>query len=181
MKPVKNTSKLNRICFTFSRAASGYPRIARHLFTMDPITFANRANCHEVLRTEPTTNSFQTKNETLNYYYKMKVMTCQNWYNFWTTCMSGWHKVKLFALPVFDRSEYYVQISANRKEEFECCRVGKVPTPPVFAFFSDVILRDDGGAPDIWHIAIIEYVLIALLFFLATAHVAGAMLRPSIP
>lgn len=43
------------------------------------------------------------------------------------------------------------------------------PTPPAFAYFFDVFLRYDGGAPVIWPISISEYVVIALLRFLAAA------------
>lgn len=43
------------------------------------------------------------------------------------------------------------------------------PDPPVFAYYSDVILQDDGGAPAIWHIVITEYVVSALLRLLTAA------------
>lgn len=45
-----------------------------------------------------------------------------------------------------------------------------VPTPPDFAYYPDVVLRDDFGAPAIWHIAIFDVVEIELLHFLAAAH-----------
>lgn len=41
--------------------------------------------------------------------------------------------------------------------------------PAVFAFYSDVIFWNDGGAPAIWHVTITEYVVIALLRFLTDA------------
>lgn len=53
------------------------------------------------------------------------------------------------------------------QEKFECCRVLAVPTPQIFAYFSDVSLQHGGGAPAILHIAITEYMIIALLRFIA--------------
>lgn len=39
------------------------------------------------------------------------------------------------------------------------------PTLPISAHYSDVVLRDEGGALAIWHIAINGYTVIALLRF----------------
>lgn len=53
-----------------------------------------------------------------------------------------------------------------------------VPTLPVLAYYSDVFLHDDSVAPAIWHIAITEYVVIALLrFFAAARDRAGVVAR----
>lgn len=41
--------------------------------------------------------------------------------------------------------------------------------PRRFSRITDLVLRDDGGAPAIWKVAITEYVVIALLSFLAAA------------
>lgn len=45
-----------------------------------------------------------------------------------------------------------------------------VSTLPDFAYFPDIVLSDEGGAPAIWHIVITDYVIIALLRFLAADH-----------
>lgn len=44
-----------------------------------------------------------------------------------------------------------------------------VSTPPVFAYYSDVVLKNEGGAPAIYRIAIIVNVEVALLCFLPAA------------
>lgn len=72
-----------------------------------------------------------------------------------------------FLLPQSAGSEYYCWISENCQENFECSCVLKVPTPPVFAYLSDVVLQHDHSASEIWHIGITEYVVIALLRILA--------------
>lgn len=64
--------------------------------------------------------------------------------------------------------EYHVRISANWREESECCRVLTVPTLLVFAYYSGVFLRENGGLPAIWRTAITEHVVMALLRLLVT-------------
>lgn len=49
-----------------------------------------------------------------------------------------------------------------------------VPAPSVFAYYSEVVLRDDDGASAIWRISNTEYVLTGLLLFL-TAALDGAV------
>lgn len=77
--------------------------------------------------------------------------------------------VELLTLLSSARSEYYVRILSYWQDEFECCGLLAVPTPLVFAYFSDVVLQDHGGASPTWHIAIIQYVVIALLCILGPA------------
>lgn len=48
-----------------------------------------------------------------------------------------------------------------------------VPTTPVFTYYSDNVLQDDGGAPTIWPIVINEVVGIASLRFLVAARVGA--------
>lgn len=87
--------------------------------------------------------------------------------------MSGWNKAELFALPPSVYSEYYVRKSANWQEESNCWLELTAPAPPVVLHQSDVVLRDEGGTPAIWHIVIAEYVVIALLCFLTAARDAA--------
>lgn len=84
--------------------------------------------------------------------------------------MSGWHNVEIFALSPWGRSEYYVLVSTNWQDEFYCGRMLIVLTPPVFAYYSEAVLRYDCGAPAIWSIAITEYVVMAFLRMLGAAH-----------
>lgn len=44
-----------------------------------------------------------------------------------------------------------------------------VPTPPASSYYSRVALANDGSRPAIWHIEIMEYVVIAVLHFPADA------------
>lgn len=49
-----------------------------------------------------------------------------------------------------------------------------VPILAVSAYYSEVILWDDGGAQVIWHISITEYMVYGLLSFLAAARERSA-------
>lgn len=56
------------------------------------------------------------------------------------------HIVELFASLLSTGSEYYVQVSVNWQEEFECHRLLRGQTPSDFANYSDVVLQNDVGA-----------------------------------
>lgn len=43
------------------------------------------------------------------------------------------------------------------------------PDPAGFAYYSEVFLQNEGGAPAIWHISLTLYVIISLLSFLGSA------------
>lgn len=97
--------------------------------------------------------------------------------------MPGWHNVELFTLPPLARSEYYVQISGNWLEEFEGWLLLPVPKWPAFAYYSDIVLRNGGNGPTIWHTPITEYAVIALLCSLAPARdgtVGAACIEPCV-
>lgn len=63
--------------------------------------------------------------------------------------ISGWHNVDIFAFPPLAPLEYFVWISRNRQEESECGHVLTFPTRHIFAYYSDVALRDDVNVPEI--------------------------------
>lgn len=84
--------------------------------------------------------------------------------------MPGWHSVELFVMPPSDRSEYYVKVPSNYENVFECGCVLTVPAQPVYANYSNVELSEDAKKSAIWQIAIMQYVVIAFLCFLAAAH-----------
>lgn len=44
-----------------------------------------------------------------------------------------------------------------------------VPTPLAFAYYSDVVEPDDGGAPVIWDISMSEHDVVSILYLITTA------------
>lgn len=95
--------------------------------------------------------------------------------------ISEWNDVALFDYPPSASSEYYVGILGSWQEEFECCGVLMVPPQPVFAYYSDLVLRCDGGAPVLSHISITDYLVIALPRILTAARDVPSVLLASIP
>lgn len=83
--------------------------------------------------------------------------------------MSHWPNTKPFSLPPSTQFNYYSRISRAGREELECFHMLTVPTPPGFAYLSDIILLHDSGATSIWHFTPTEYLVIAGLPFLAAA------------
>lgn len=88
--------------------------------------------------------------------------------------MSGWPNIELFALLLSVPSEYYVRISMNVQDEFECSPVFTVPTLPVFVYYPDVFLRDGGSTAANWHVVINDYVFIVLFCLLPSARNGAA-------
>lgn len=63
-----------------------------------------------------------------------------------------------------------MKISPNGKEEFEGDHKSTVQIPPIFTYYSNVVLAEYESSPVIWHVPTTEYVWIAVLCLLADAH-----------
>lgn len=65
--------------------------------------------------------------------------------------LAAWHNVELFAAPPSIRTELYAK-RPPRWEHVECCHVLSVPTPLVWAYFSNPFNSSYPGAEVVWHV-----------------------------
>lgn len=52
---------------------------------------------------------------------------------------------------------------------YECCPLLSVPSPPIFTHYSSVILENKFAASSLWHLAITECCVLAVMHFLVVA------------
>lgn len=73
--------------------------------------------------------------------------------------LAGWHKVELFAiLPAF-REELYA-VRPEWWEHVACCRIWSVRTPPILAYYMNVVIVDHFRASVVWHRTALEFVIL---------------------
>lgn len=89
--------------------------------------------------------------------------------------MVRWHNVKILALPPGMGREYYASGPAWGSGS-ESIRVLSLPTPHVFANYSNIILIRERSDGLIWCIAVAEFAFLALLWFLGALQVATVAL-----
>lgn len=82
---------------------------------------------------------------------------------------SGCHNVELFLFRPIICDKYYVKILLSWDDKIECGHVLTVLTPQVFAVYSHAALASDSSALEIWHVAVTEYFMLAVLRFLSLA------------
>lgn len=81
----------------------------------------------------------------------------------------SWHKVKELHLPRSVRSDHYVEILSNLKEEFECGCLLKVPTMLLQSWYYDVVPKGNCSSRLVWRIKMMEYGAVTVIFFLEVA------------
>lgn len=77
----------------------------------------------------------------------------------------GWQNVELFAVPPFMRSQLYA-VRPSWWERVEYCRVLTVPSTPVLAYYTNLVVEERPGAARVWNTAAIEFITMALVRFL---------------
>lgn len=81
---------------------------------------------------------------------------------------SNWQNVELFAVLASSRNQIYKEYPPWW-ERVECYHTLSVPTPPVLAYYSNAVSRNQPDAGVVLHVAALEFVTWALMHFLATA------------
>lgn len=86
--------------------------------------------------------------------------------------LAGWHSVGLFAIPPTLQGGLY----AGRhewEERVECSRILSALTPPILAWYTNLVISDYWGATAVFHMAALEFNIYALMRFLVvTEHSA---------
>lgn len=81
----------------------------------------------------------------------------------------GWHNVEVYALPGPVHATFY---PGHRPwwPEFKSCRVLTVPTPPVFSYYSDLVILHQPGQGLVSSIVLIEFTTLNVLQRLGACH-----------
>lgn len=82
---------------------------------------------------------------------------------------AGWHNTEIIAVPPLLRPSVYVSVS-EWWSRLEPTNLIKVPTLPVFRYYSDRIIHGTSIQSDeIWRIARSEFYVVVVMCFLATS------------
>ena len=84
-----------------------------------------------------------------------------------TGLFAGWHNIELDDIPRNDRDRFFVQVPAWFRTGYEVDRLLQVPTPPIFAYYTSLVLRGSiQFANLLMDVVVVEYVAFVLLALL---------------
>jgi len=85
----------------------------------------------------------------------------------------GWEQVDNFAIPINERHGGYVTMPVGEQGNNEIGQIVPVPTAPVYAYATGVMMHDPSLSMSMYMVAASERIVLALMAFLAAAKYGG--------
>jgi len=85
----------------------------------------------------------------------------------------GWEQVDNFAIPVGERNKGYFTLPVASQDENEIGQIVPVPTAPVYAYATGLMMHDASLSMSLFMVAASERIVLSLMAFLAAAKYGG--------